>query len=136
VLAALAADSHSQFCSFPPADSSTFGKGKIQSVFELDDGSAVFVTVAKYKTPAGTDIDRVGVTPDRSCAPLPLGPGGGGGGSAGPASVPGIPVGPGADARVIEELETDSCVLTAEALLEARADAAAGRIPAAQVATA
>lgn len=25
----------------------TFGKGKIQSVFELDDGSALFVTVAK-----------------------------------------------------------------------------------------
>lgn len=26
----------------------TFGKGKIQSVFELEDGSALFVTVAKY----------------------------------------------------------------------------------------
>lgn len=25
----------------------TYGKGKIQSVFELDDGSAVFVTVAR-----------------------------------------------------------------------------------------
>ena len=26
----------------------TFGKGKIQSVFELQDGSALFVTVARY----------------------------------------------------------------------------------------
>ncbi len=36
------------------AAESTYGKGKIQSVFELADGSAVFVTVAKYKTPAGS----------------------------------------------------------------------------------
>lgn len=28
----------------------TFGKGRIQSVFELEDGSALFVTVAKYAT--------------------------------------------------------------------------------------
>lgn len=40
----------------PPAAhaESTFGKGKIQSVFELADGSALFVTVAKYQTPAGS----------------------------------------------------------------------------------
>lgn len=29
----------------------TFGKGKIQSVFELEDGSALFVTVAKCVAP-------------------------------------------------------------------------------------
>jgi C-terminal processing protease CtpA/Prc len=34
-------------------DSSTYGKGRIQSVFELQDGSALFVTVAKYQTPNG-----------------------------------------------------------------------------------
>ena len=95
----------------------TYGKGKIQSVFELGDGSAMFVTVAKYRTPAGTDIDKVGVIPDRACAAFKPG-------SAGPASVPGIPVGPGADRQVIEELETDDCVLTAEALLDARVDSA------------
>ena len=91
----------------------TFGKGKIQSVFELGDGSALFVTVAKYRTPNGTDIDQIGVKPDRACSSLIPG---------GPASVPGIPVGPGADELVIEELTTDDCVLTAEALLGGRVD--------------
>ncbi|RHN80231.1 putative processing peptidase [Medicago truncatula] len=46
----------------------TFGKGKIQSVFELSDGSGLVVTVARYETPAHTDIDKVGVIPDH---PLP-----------------------------------------------------------------
>ncbi|KAJ9519435.1 hypothetical protein QJQ45_023077 [Haematococcus lacustris] len=50
-------------------DSSTYGKGRIQSVFELQDGSALFVTVAKYQTPAGTDIDHKGIRPDLSCTP-------------------------------------------------------------------
>lgn len=92
----------------------TFGKGKIQSVFELADGSALFVTVAKYRTPAGTEIDQVGVIPDRACSALVPG---------GPESVPGIPVGPGADRLVIDELQTDACVLTAESVLDARVDA-------------
>lgn len=35
-------------------DSNSYGKGKIQSVFELQDGSALFVTVARYKTPVCT----------------------------------------------------------------------------------
>ncbi|GMN61472.1 hypothetical protein TIFTF001_030562 [Ficus carica] len=46
----------------------TFGKGKIQSVFQLSDGSGLAVTVARYETPAHTDIDKVGVIPDH---PLP-----------------------------------------------------------------
>ncbi|XWS59178.1 hypothetical protein CRYUN_Cryun08bG0099700 [Craigia yunnanensis] len=45
----------------------TFGKGKIQSVTELQDGSALFVTVAKYLSPALHDIDQVGITPDVQC---------------------------------------------------------------------
>ncbi|THG04702.1 hypothetical protein TEA_017768 [Camellia sinensis var. sinensis] len=36
----------------------TYGKGKIQSVFELSDGSGLAVTVARYETPAHTDIDK------------------------------------------------------------------------------
>lgn len=51
----------------PVLAETTFGKGKIQSVFELGDGSALFVTVAKYKTPAGHEIDKVGIRPDRAC---------------------------------------------------------------------
>ncbi|KAH9681515.1 Carboxyl-terminal-processing peptidase 2 [Citrus sinensis] len=46
----------------------TYGKGKIQSVFQLSDGSGLAVTVARYETPAHTDIDKVGVIPDH---PLP-----------------------------------------------------------------
>ncbi|XP_050229056.1 carboxyl-terminal-processing peptidase 3, chloroplastic isoform X2 [Mercurialis annua] len=45
----------------------TFGKGKIQSVTELHDGSALFVTVAKYVSPARHDIDQVGIMPDVQC---------------------------------------------------------------------
>ncbi|KAK7817065.1 carboxyl-terminal-processing peptidase 3 [Quercus suber] len=45
----------------------TFGKGKIQSVTELHDGSALIVTVAKYLSPALHDIDQVGITPDVQC---------------------------------------------------------------------
>ena len=48
-------------------DSPTFGKGKIQSVFPLSDGSAVFVTVARYQTPLRHQIDGVGIRPDGAC---------------------------------------------------------------------
>ncbi len=39
----------------------------LQSVTELHDGSALFVTVAKYLSPALHDIDQVGITPDVQC---------------------------------------------------------------------
>ncbi|KAJ4976439.1 hypothetical protein NE237_001545 [Protea cynaroides] len=42
----------------------TFGKGQIQSVFELHDGSGVVVTVGKYVTPNLTDINGNGIEPD------------------------------------------------------------------------
>lgn len=45
----------------------TFGKGKIQSVTELRDGSALFVTVAKYLSPLRHEIDKVGIAPDVQC---------------------------------------------------------------------
>lgn len=45
----------------------TFGKGKIQSVTELHDGSALFITVAKYLSPARHEIDQVGIVPDIQC---------------------------------------------------------------------
>jgi len=42
----------------------TFGKGLIQSLFDLSDGSGVAVTVAKYETPAHNDINKLGILPD------------------------------------------------------------------------
>lgn len=42
----------------------TFGKGLIQTVVDLSDGSGVAVTVARYQTPAGVDINKVGISPD------------------------------------------------------------------------
>lgn len=36
-----------------------FWYSKIQSVFQLSDGSGVAVTVARYETPAHNDIDKV-----------------------------------------------------------------------------
>ncbi|KAJ6885280.1 carboxyl-terminal-processing peptidase 1 [Populus alba x Populus x berolinensis] len=42
----------------------TFGKGLIQSVFELHDGSGVVVTVGKYVTPNHMDINGNGIEPD------------------------------------------------------------------------
>ena len=42
----------------------TFGKGIVQRVFPLDDGSAIKLTIAKYFTPNGNDIHKVGIEPD------------------------------------------------------------------------
>lgn len=42
----------------------TFGKGLIQSLFDLSDGSGLAVTVAKYETPNHTDINKLGIMPD------------------------------------------------------------------------
>jgi carboxyl-terminal processing protease len=41
----------------------TFGKGLIQSLFELNDGSGMAVTVAKYETPSHQDIHKKGIQP-------------------------------------------------------------------------
>ena len=42
----------------------TFGKGLVQSMRSLVDGSGLTVTVAKYLTPNGTDINKFGIKPD------------------------------------------------------------------------
>jgi carboxyl-terminal processing protease len=48
----------------------TFGKGVVQSIFALGDGSAVKITTARYLTPHGRDINSVGIKPDVD-APMP-----------------------------------------------------------------
>lgn len=42
----------------------TFGKGIVQSLFPLSDGSAIKITVSRYYTPSGNNIHEVGITPD------------------------------------------------------------------------
>ncbi|MEN8182908.1 MAG: S41 family peptidase [Myxococcota bacterium] len=42
----------------------TFGKGSVQTVYPLDDGSGLRLTTALYFTPAGRSIQEVGVEPD------------------------------------------------------------------------
>jgi len=44
--------------------SKTYGKGVVQSIWPLGDGSAVKITTARYLTPHGRDINSVGIMPD------------------------------------------------------------------------
>lgn len=82
----------------------TFGKGRIQSVTELDDGSALFITVAKYLSPALHEIDHIGIQPDIQCTPDML------------LSLPRAP--PLSGEATTASLEMDSCIMVAEQALE------------------
>lgn len=42
----------------------TFGKGIVQSIYPLNDDTAIKVTVSKYFTPKGRNIHEIGITPD------------------------------------------------------------------------
>jgi len=44
--------------------SKTYGKGVVQTIYRLGDGSAVKITTARYLTPHGRDINTVGIQPD------------------------------------------------------------------------
>jgi len=44
--------------------SQTYGKGSVQSLFELEDGSGLAVTIAHYETPSHTNINKIGIKPD------------------------------------------------------------------------
>ncbi len=48
----------------------TFGKGSVQTVFTLSDGSGMRLTTAKYYTPKGTSIQNTGITPDIIVKPV------------------------------------------------------------------
>jgi carboxyl-terminal processing protease len=43
----------------------TFGKGSIQSFYELSDGGALKLTTANFKGPKGTIVNKVGISPDK-----------------------------------------------------------------------
>ena len=42
----------------------TFGKGSVQTIVELEDGSALKLTIARYYTPSGRSIQEKGIAPD------------------------------------------------------------------------
>lgn len=42
----------------------TFGKGRVQTIMPLQDGSAIAIVTAKYLTPNGIDIHKKGIEPD------------------------------------------------------------------------
>ncbi|MEB3354963.1 MAG: S41 family peptidase [Cyanobacteriota bacterium] len=61
----------------PLAGSRTYGKGLIQTLISLGDDSGLAVTVARYLTPSGRDIQNLGIDPDNLLpVPEPLNPGG------------------------------------------------------------
>lgn len=45
----------------------TFGKGIVQSVMDLRDGSAIKITISSYYTPNGRNIHGIGIEPDIVC---------------------------------------------------------------------
>lgn len=42
----------------------TFGKGSVQTIFPLKDGSGLKLTTARYYTPSGRSIQAMGITPN------------------------------------------------------------------------
>lgn len=42
----------------------SFGKGSVQTDFQLSDGGGLKITTAKYRTPSGLSIDKIGIVPN------------------------------------------------------------------------
>ncbi len=50
----------------------TFGKGSVQTILPMDNGSALKLTTAKYYTPSGVSIQATGISPDIALENLKL----------------------------------------------------------------
>jgi len=50
----------------------TFGKGSVQQIFDLSDGSALKLSIAQYLLPSDRSIQSVGVSPDLLVSPVEL----------------------------------------------------------------
>jgi carboxyl-terminal processing protease len=50
----------------------TFGKGSVQTILPLSDGSGLRLTTAKYYTPKGRSIQNTGIVPDIIVKPAPI----------------------------------------------------------------
>ncbi|MCB9228074.1 MAG: PDZ domain-containing protein [Deltaproteobacteria bacterium] len=48
----------------------SFGKGSVQTIFELPDNQALKLTIARYYTPSGQSIQNIGIQPDIWLQPL------------------------------------------------------------------
>ena len=48
----------------PIVGTTTYGKGIVQQIFDLGDGTCVKLTMAEYYTPNGRNIHKKGITPD------------------------------------------------------------------------
>lgn len=46
----------------------SYGKGSVQTILDLSDGSGLKLTIARYFTPSGRQIDAHGIEPDEPCA--------------------------------------------------------------------
>lgn len=73
---------------------------------ELHDGSALFVTVAKYLSPALHDIDQVGIAPDVQCTTEMLNS---------PKEISNKD-----NKTAVSSLESDSCIMVAEHELDVK----------------
>ena len=49
----------------------TYGKGSVQQVMPLNHGDGVKITMARYYTPSDTNIDKIGIPPDKEVALSP-----------------------------------------------------------------
>lgn len=105
----------------------TYGKGSVQTFFDLDDGSGLKLTTARYYTPSGKSLEGKGITPDHlvdAFAGEDIAVGPDGATAAGPTPNDASPPGQAAsnDERIRDRLQDDPQFAAALALLRRAID--------------